>query len=78
MIIIGITDCSKWKNYSDWFASDEVKIIKLSSKENNLAEVAQCSGIVLSGGEDVHPRFYQKPEYLSILDPKEISFIDPL
>jgi putative glutamine amidotransferase len=62
-IIIGITDCSKWKNYHDWFASGKVKVLKLSSKDNNVQDVDRCDGIVLSGGEDVHPKFYGKPSY---------------
>ncbi len=62
-ITIGITDCSKWKNYHDWLASSKVNVIKLSSKENNFKDVDQCDGIVLSGGEDVHPKYYGKPSY---------------
>lgn len=62
-IKIGITDCSKWKNYHDWFASEKIEVIKLSQKENNLKDVEACDGIVLSGGEDVHPKYYGKPYY---------------
>jgi putative glutamine amidotransferase len=72
-IIIGITDCSKWKNYHDWFASENIEIINLSNKKNNHHELKKCNGVVLSGGEDVHPEFYGKPEYLSMLDRKEIN-----
>jgi len=63
MITVGITDCSKWKNYYDWFASDKVNVIKLSPKQNNLSDLEKCDGIVLSGGEDVHPKYYGKPSY---------------
>ena len=63
MITIGITDCSKWKNYHDWFASDKVNVIKLSPKQNNVSDLEKCDGIVLSGGEDVHPKYYGKPSY---------------
>ncbi|MBI4945350.1 MAG: gamma-glutamyl-gamma-aminobutyrate hydrolase family protein [Bacteroidetes bacterium] len=63
-IIIGITDCSKWQNYHDWFAADEVQVVKLSSKENNVEDVDKCNGIVLSGGEDVHPKYYGYPEWM--------------
>jgi len=63
MATIGITDCSKWKNYHDWFASENVKVLKLSPKENNLGDVKKCDGIVLSGGEDVHPKHYGKHGY---------------
>lgn len=63
MITIGVTDCSKWKNYHDWFASENVNVLKLSPKENNLVDVEKCDGIVLSGGEDVHPKYYSRPGY---------------
>ena len=63
MITIGITDCSKWKNYRDWFASENVEVIKLSPKQNNLSDLEKCDGIVLSGGEDVHPKYYNKASY---------------
>jgi len=62
-LVIGITDCSKWKNYHNWFASKDVNVIKLSPKENNVSDVDKCNGIVLSGGEDVHPKYYGKPSY---------------
>ena len=63
-LTIGITDCNRWKNYHDWFASDSVQVLKLSSKENNVADVDRCDGIVLSGGEDVHPKYYGHPEWM--------------
>ena len=73
-IVIGITDCSKWENYARWFRElPYVELIKLTYKENNFSDIQKCDGIVLSGGEDVHPKFYNKPEYLSILNPEEIK-----
>src|SRR3989304_3031304 len=62
-ITIGITDCTRWANYENWFASDKVNVIKLSPKENNVTDVDRCNGIVLSGGEDVHPKYYGKTQY---------------
>jgi putative glutamine amidotransferase len=38
-------------------------IIRLSPATHNIKDAETCHGIVLSGGEDVHPRFYHKPEY---------------
>jgi putative glutamine amidotransferase len=63
-VVIGITDCSKFGNYEKWIASEGAEVIKLSYQDNNLNEIEKCDGIVLSGGEDVHPRFYNKMEYL--------------
>ena len=73
-ITIGITDCSKWENYAKWFRElPGIEILKLTYKEGNIKDIDKCDGIVLSGGEDVHPKFYNKPEYLSILKPEEIK-----
>jgi putative glutamine amidotransferase len=87
-IIIGVTDCSKYDNYSNWisqssivsrFGDDmppasslkqemmlEIQTIKLGYKQNNLDDIKKCYGILLTGGEDVHPRFYNKLEYLEL------------
>ena len=63
-ITIGITDCSKYANYESWIlAESEVDVIKLGYGKNNAKEAERCDGILLSGGEDVHPRYYKKPEY---------------
>jgi putative glutamine amidotransferase len=64
-IIIGITDCSKFANYQKWIESEPgTRVVKLSYHEGNLKDIERCDGIILSGGEDVHPRFYNKMEYL--------------
>jgi putative glutamine amidotransferase len=66
-VTIGITDCSKYDNYHRWIAGEEnVEVICLSHHENNLEDTSRCDGIVLTGGEDVHPRFYNKKEYLEL------------
>jgi len=66
-VTIGITDCSKYENYRRWLAGEEgVTVLKLSQHEDNLDDIGRCHGIVLSGGEDVHPRFYKKDEYLEL------------
>jgi putative glutamine amidotransferase len=64
--IIGITDCGKYQNYHDWIAaySNELEIVKLSYKLNNIEEIKNCTHLLLTGGEDVHPRFYNQPEML--------------
>jgi len=65
-IVIGVTDCSKYDNYAKWIASDpDVETVQLGYRQNNFKDIERCHGVLLSGGEDVHPRFYNKPEYLS-------------
>lgn len=76
-ITIGITDCSKFQNYQKWIEDAGASVMRLSPQENNLADLEKCDGIVLSGGEDVHPRFYNKPEYLELcqeIDEKRDAF----
>jgi putative glutamine amidotransferase len=64
-MVIGITDCSKFVNYEKWLLAEPgVQVIRLSLTEGNYGDVERCDGIILSGGEDVHPRFYNKLEYL--------------
>ena len=64
-IIIGVTDCSKFDIYSNWVLSydNRVEVIQLGYKLDNFNDIEKCDGIVLTGGEDVHPRFYNLPEY---------------
>lgn len=72
---IGITECGKWDKYAAWVqrSSLQPQIVKLSWRENNLDDIDRCRGVVFTGGEDVHPRFYGAPERVSELDPKEVN-----
>lgn len=65
-ITIGVTDCEKFDNYKAWFEAEPgVSVIRLSQHQNNFDDIQKCDGIVLSGGEDVHPKLYNKPEYMA-------------
>lgn len=74
-IVIGVTDCSKYVNYSNWISgySEQVEVIKLSHKANNFDDIKKCQGVLLTGGEDVHPRFYNKPEYYNYCYADDVS-----
>jgi putative glutamine amidotransferase len=62
---IGIADCRHHENYAHWISSTgEVTLIKLGHKLDNLSDIEKCDALFLTGGEDVHPRFYQRPEYV--------------
>lgn len=51
----------KHLNYMRWLKGDEaIDIITLSTEADNLHELTQCHALVLSGGVDVHPSFYEK------------------
>lgn len=69
--VIGITECGKYENYANWIAQEEgVDIVTLSYKENNLSALSRCDALVLTGGEDINPKLYHKPEYLKFCEDK--------
>ena len=57
---------TNFENYINWFnpsdLSVDIEIITLSFLDNNIAEINQCDGFVLTGGVDVHPSYYGGPE----------------
>lgn len=60
---IGITDTLNgdiYENYVDWLRSvdDGVECVKLSYVLDNADAIHELDGLVLSGGGDVHPKFY--------------------
>src|SRR6266700_838598 len=63
---IGLTYTGSEKkhlNYVNWLkGNDAIEIVELSADRNNLNEVQSCNGLVLSGGIDVHPKFYNNTE----------------
>lgn len=64
-LVIGVTDCSKYDAYANWIAlGGNIEAVRISYRHAREVSIEQCHGIVLTGGEDVHPRFYRKPEYL--------------
>ena len=70
---IGITDCGKYENYRRWIGAEEsLEPVKLSMHLNNAAEAENCDGILFSGGEDLHPSLYGKPEYVENFGLQEI------
>lgn len=66
-LTIGITDCKEWGNYERWIknSGEDVNVVLLKPGEGETSFVSHCDGIILSGGEDVHPSLYGKPEYVA-------------
>lgn len=64
--IIGISDCDKYQNYYDWIVaySPEIEVVKLSYQYGNSNDIEKCTHLLLTGGEDVHPRFYNQQEMI--------------
>jgi putative glutamine amidotransferase len=70
---IGITDCGKFENYRRWVESENnVTVVKLSMHNKNADEMDECDGVIFSGGEDLHPKLYGKPEFVLDYGLKEI------
>lgn len=65
-IVIGVTDGRLYEQYADWMAIDgHVELVRLGHRFNNSKDIERCQGLFMTGGEDVHPRFYHKSEYVS-------------
>lgn len=61
-IIIGITEPeSRFELYRNWIMGEDqnIKLITLSTDQINSEEVKKCDGLLLTGGVDVLPDFYQ-------------------
>jgi putative glutamine amidotransferase len=49
----------KHNNYVNWLkANEHITIVRLSAEDKNLDATKDMDGIVLSGGLDIHPRYY--------------------
>lgn len=63
---IAVTDCSKYDAYARWISADPgIEAVRISYRDDSLKLIEACDGVVLTGGEDVHPRFYNRPDLLS-------------
>jgi putative glutamine amidotransferase len=71
-IKIGITDCGKFDNYRRWIETAGVEVIRLGFQSQNAGDVENCDGVVFSGGEDLQPGLYGRPEYVTEYGLKEI------
>jgi len=63
MIKIGVSYCdSGLDNYLNWLKRAGVEPVVLSYKELNADKLKECDGLLLTGGDDVHPQFYGESE----------------
>ncbi len=64
---IGVTDClrdDKLQLYLDWIRkhSPSVEFTTLSPIQGNIEAVSHIDGLLLTGGDDVDPEFYGRPD----------------
>ena len=60
-ITIGVTVTeARYENYPKWIKGDDdsIEIIELSAEDQNWDQIEDCDGILLTGGIDMHPQFY--------------------
>ena len=53
----------KHLNYEKWLKGSQpetIEVIQLSAEEKNENKISGCDALVLSGGIDIHPKFYQE------------------
>jgi putative glutamine amidotransferase len=76
-MVIGITDTlnKKYDAYVSWLkkVAKQADVIKLSPALKNAKDLKKCDGVMLTGGGDIHPKFYGREDYLKILDRKDIN-----
>lgn len=65
-IVIGITDGRLHEHYVSWITQglETVEVVRLGYRYSNGDELKRCDGLFLTGGEDIHPKFYDKTEYI--------------
>ena len=66
-IIIGISFTeAKYSNYPAWIIGENssIEIVPLSWEKQNIEDLNKCHGLLLSGGVDIDPFFYE-PEILN-------------
>ena len=60
---IGLTHTGieeKHQNYIKWLTGDDdIEIIQLSENDNNADAIKNYDALILSGGVDIHPKFYK-------------------
>jgi len=72
LMVLGITDNLEpsFENYVRWIqrVAPAVRIVKLSYSTGNIAELPPCDGIILTGGGDIHPKFYGREDALNFME----------
>ena len=74
---IGLTHTGieeKHQNYIKWLTgNDDIEIIKLSEQDNNGAAIKNYDALILSGGVDIHPKFYKNEKVNYPHSPKKFN-----
>lgn len=71
MMVLGIMDTLKpsLQFYTEWIrkTAEDIDIVPLSCLQQNLHDLKRCSGLVLTGGGDIHPKFYGREDAMPLV-----------
>jgi putative glutamine amidotransferase len=77
LIVVAVTDTMRplpvFERYVRWLDRDGggLQVKKLSHLLDNRSELESCDGLILTGGGDVHPRYYNRAD--TIADVEEVN-----
>lgn len=64
----------KHQNYIKWLTGDDdIEIIQLSEQDNNTDAIKNFDALILSGGVDIHPKFYHSEKIHYPHSPKKFN-----
>ncbi|MEO8168273.1 MAG: gamma-glutamyl-gamma-aminobutyrate hydrolase family protein [bacterium] len=71
-MVIGITDAFSKKSqfYLSWLrkVAHSAEVVTLSYEKKNAKELKKCDGLILTGGGDIHPKYYGREDYLKLVN----------
>jgi putative glutamine amidotransferase len=74
---IGLTHTGieeKHQNYINWLrGNDDIEIIRLSEEDSKADAILQYDALILSGGVDIHPKFYKSEKINYSHSPKKFN-----
>ncbi len=74
---IGLTDTlnKKFDFYVSWLrkVAKDAEIITLSPEAKNARDLKKCDGLILTGGHDIHPKFYGREDDMKLLKKDDVN-----
>lgn len=74
---------SKFHNYTGWLEREKLPYVILDWEKNNFEDIKGCSSLILTGGSDIFPEFYNdwedgknREEYIPERDGFEFKLLD--
>lgn len=72
MALLGMTDTLRpgFDHYCTWVhrVAPDVNLAPLSHERRNASDIRRCDGLLLTGGGDVHPKYYGAEHVIGLMD----------